>query len=433
VGQVAFGRLVDRVRDRLAGAPAGGELDDRMGDEAGRPRLAQVADAVGRDQPWRGPPGTSAAGRVHASLVGLGPLAPLLADPAVTDVCVNGPGSVWVDRGVGAMRRVPVDVGDAATIRDLAVRLARLGRRRLDDSVPIVDARLPGGLRLHAVLPPVGLGGPYLSLRVPAIRRLSLADLVAAGSLGRQGAALLTALVRARKSLLISGGAGAGKTTLLGALLDSVDTGERVVLVEDVAEVRCGAPNLVRLEARPSGADGIRGVDLAELVRAAVRMRPDRLVVGECRGGDVVDLLAAMNTGQDGALGTIHANTAADIPARVEALAASAGIPAAAARTQLRTGVAAVVHLRRDPDGSRRVSEVGCCVGGGSGGVRVVSAYRNLWSDIASPGPAAERIADLVGAECRRPQLRLAPETPGHPGGWLPCLPGRGTMAVSGG
>ncbi|MGX4690752.1 TadA family conjugal transfer-associated ATPase [Streptomyces sp. JNUCC 63] len=241
-----------------------------------------------------------AAEQLRSELIGSGPLEPLLADPSVTDVLVSAPDRVWVDRGRG-LERAAVAFPDAAAVRRLAQRLAAVAGRRLDDARPWVDARLPDGTRLHAVLPPVAVGCTCLSLRVVRPRAFTLGELVAAGTVPPGGDHVLRALIQARLSFLISGGTGTGKTTLLSALLGLAGPGERLVLAEDSAELRPDHPHVVRLETRPANQEGAGLVTLEDLVRQALRMRPDRLVVGEVRGGEVVHLLAALNTGHEGA------------------------------------------------------------------------------------------------------------------------------------
>ncbi|MFK0200908.1 TadA family conjugal transfer-associated ATPase [Streptomyces lavendulae] len=239
------------------------------------------------------------AAELRSELVGAGPLERLLADPEVTDVLVAAPDRVWVDRG-GGLELTEVTFADAEAVRRLAQRLAAVAGRRLDDARPWVDARLPDGTRLHAVLPPVAVGSACLSLRVVRPRAFTLDELVAAGTLPPGGQRLLRAMVEARLSFLVSGGTGTGKTTLLSALLGLVGPGERIVLAEDSAELRPDHPHVVRLETRPANQEGAGLVTLADLVRQALRMRPDRLVVGEVRGAEVADLLAALNTGHEG-------------------------------------------------------------------------------------------------------------------------------------
>ena len=297
-------------------------------------------------------------------LGGLGALDPLLRDPEVTDVLVNAPDEVWLDRG-GGLVRAPVAFPDEAAVRQLAVRLASRAGRRLDDATPYVDARLPGGQRLHAVIPPLSVRGTTISLRIPSRRRFTLADLVAAGTVDEEGAAWLAALIRSRAAFLVSGGTGSGKTSVLGALLGVVPQRERIVVVEDTCELDPEHPHVVSLEARPANLEGQGEIPLRTLVRQALRMRPDRLVVGEVRGAEVVDLLAAMNTGHEGGCGTVHANSAAAVPDRLVALALAAGMTLAgrarAGQRRARGRGAPRAPTGRDPRGRRaRGRDQGC-------------------------------------------------------------------------
>jgi pilus assembly protein CpaF len=312
-------------------------------------------------------------GAVAQELTGAGALDPLLADPCTSDVLVNGPRDVWVDRGDG-LTRASVMFTDEAAVRRLAQRLAAAAGRRLDAAQPTVDARLPGGVRLHAVLPPVSPRGTVISLRVVARRTFSLGELEALGSLQPEMAGALRDLVATRLAFLVTGGTGSGKTTLLSSLLSCVDPAQRMVLVEDSGELAPDHPHVVRLEARLPNVEGVGGVSLRDLVRQALRMRPDRLVVGEVRGAEVVDLLAALNTGHEGGCGTVHANTPGAVPARLEALAALAGLGRAALHSQLIAAVQAVVHLVRGRDGQRRVAVLAALVRDEAGWVRVVPA-----------------------------------------------------------
>ncbi|MFG3347444.1 TadA family conjugal transfer-associated ATPase [Streptomyces sp. NPDC048018] len=337
--------LLDAVRQQLA----------ESGAEPTPARVAAALRAQGRllgDAEVLG-----AAEELRSELIGTGPLEPLLADPRVTDVLVSAPDRVWVDRGAG-LEPTGVTFPDAAAVRRLAQRLAAVAGRRLDDARPWVDARLPDGTRMHAVLPPVAVGSTCLSLRVVRPRAFSVGELTEAGTVPPGGEPLLRALVEARVSFLVSGGTGSGKTTLLSTLLGLVGPGERIVLAEDSAELRPDHPHVVRLEARPPNQEGAGHVTLQDLVRQALRMRPDRLVVGEVRGPEAVDLLAALNTGHEGGCGTLHANTAADVPARLEALGTAAGLDRAALHSQLGAGLSAVLHLVRDRAGRRRIAEV---------------------------------------------------------------------------
>ncbi|MFD5549444.1 TadA family conjugal transfer-associated ATPase [Streptomyces goshikiensis] len=337
--------LLDAVRQRLA----------ESGAEPTPARVAAALRAQGRllgDAEVLG-----VAAELRSELVGAGPLEGLLADPEVTDVLVAAPDRVWVDRG-GGLELTGVTFRDAEAVRRLAQRLAAVAGRRLDDARPWVDARMPDGTRLHAVLPPVAVGSTCLSLRVVRPRAFTLEELVAAGTLPPGGQKLLRAMVEARLSFLVSGGTGTGKTTLLSALLGLVGPAERIVLAEDSAELRPDHPHVVRLETRPVNQEGAGLVTLADLVRQALRMRPDRLVVGEVRGAEVATLLAALNTGHEGGCGTVHANAAAHVPARLEALGTAAGLDRASLHSQLAAALNLVVHLVRDRDGRRRVAEV---------------------------------------------------------------------------
>lgn len=290
--------------------------------------------------------------RLLDELSGAGPLTALLRDPLVTDVLVTAPDAVWVDRGSG-VERVAVRFTDEAAVRRLAQRLASACGRRLDDAVPYVDARLPDGTRVHAVLAPVARGGTALSLRVPRRQAFDLEELVAVGSVPTAVAPWIRAVIDARLALLITGGTGSGKTTWLAMLLGLCDPRERLVIVEDSAELDPDHPHVVRLEARPPNIEGAGAITLRDLVRQSLRMRPDRVVVGEVRGAEIVDLLAALNTGHEGGAATVHANSAADVPARLEALGLAAGLDRVAVHALMAAGLDVVIHLARDPDGRR--------------------------------------------------------------------------------
>jgi pilus assembly protein CpaF len=302
---------------------------------------------------------------LHRDSVGAGPLDPLLALPGVTDVIVNGPRDVYVDTGDG-LRTVPVHFGSDEDVRRLAVRLAASVGRRLDDASPFVDARMADGTRVHAILGSLADAGTCLSLRVPARSRLTLDDWVASGTCHPEVADVLRRMVAAKVAFLVSGGTGSGKTTLLGSLLALVPPGDRILVVEDSRELDPGHPHCVRLEGRVANAEGAGAVTMTQLVRQALRMRPDRIVVGEVRGAELVDLLIALNTGHEGGCGTVHANTAETVPARLEALAALGGLGREAAHSQIAAAVRAVVHVARD-GGRRRVGEVAVLTRGSSG------------------------------------------------------------------
>ncbi len=370
--------MLSRVRDGVPGPVPPGLLDgvrQWLAESGGEPTPARVAQALREQGRVLGDAEVlGAAEQLRSELIGSGPLEPLLADPSVTDVLVCAPDRVWVDRG-GGLELTAVSFADAAAVRRLAQRLAAVAGRRLDDARPWVDARLPDGTRLHAVLPPVAVGCTSLSLRVARPRAFTLDELVAAGTVPPGGDLLLRALVGARLSFLISGGTGSGKTTLLSALLGLVAPDERIVLAEDSAELRPEHPHVVRLESRPTNQEGAGLVTLQDLVRQALRMRPDRLVVGEVRGPEVVALLAALNTGHGGC-GTVHANAAADVPARLEALGMAAGLDRAALHSQVAAALSVVLHLVRDRAGRRRIAEVHVLDRDPSGLVRTVPALR---------------------------------------------------------
>ncbi|TQJ31378.1 TadA family conjugal transfer-associated ATPase [Microbacterium sp. SLBN-146] len=288
----------------------------------------------------------------------LAPLARYLADPDVTDLFVNGEAGLFVDRGEGVVAVPEWRAGEDA-VRDLAVALIGLGGRHIDDATPCVDVRLDRGIRVHAVLPPVAAEGTMISVRIPRVHRPTLGDLEATGSIGPAAHERLLDLVTRRVNVLVTGAAGAGKTTVLAALLAAADESERIVTIEDVAELMLAHPHHVRLEARQPNLEGAGGVDLARLVREALRMRPDRLVVGECRGAEVRELLSALNTGHDGGAGTLHANGLHDVPARLEALGSLAGLDDRSIARQVHSAIGAVVHVARDRAGRRRVHSVG--------------------------------------------------------------------------
>jgi pilus assembly protein CpaF len=305
-------------------------------------------------------PGTPARPRTDLSV--LGPLARFATDAAVTDLFVNGDAGLWLDAGAGLVHATDW-TDEEGGIRDLAVRLIALGGRHIDEASPCVDVRLADGIRVHAVLPPVSSTGTLLSIRLPRVQRLSLDDLATGGLFGDgPGAAdrvsRLRAAVHNRENLLVTGAAGSGKTTLLAALLGEAPPAERIVVIEDVAELRIDHPHVVALESRQANLEGAGRIGLDSLLREALRMRPDRLVLGECRGVEIRELLAALNTGHDGGAGTLHANSLADVPTRLEALGALAGMSAAAVARQTVSAIDLVLHLER-AGGARRLAQVG--------------------------------------------------------------------------
>ena len=332
--------LLERLRLRLAAE--GGALAEEAGAE---PDLLLDEAAL-----------VELSGHVRAELLGAGPLESLLAEPGVTDVLVNSADQVYLDRGAG-LERSPIRFESDAAVRRLATRLAGQAGRRLDDALPYVDAVLPDGTRLHAILPPLA-SHPTISLRVLGRRRLDLAQLVRFGALAEPVAELLTALVRARFSLLISGGTGTGKTSLLAALLGQADPLDRILTIEDAAELAISHPHVVSLVARSANVEQAGAIGLAELVRQALRMRADRLVVGEFRGPEIVELLAALNTGHSGGAATVHANSVRDVPARLIALAALAAMPAETLLAQAASALDLLIHVGRDSTGRRQLQQV---------------------------------------------------------------------------
>lgn len=362
--------LIDRVRERLAA-------------EASPLHPAVVAAAI-RAESGGVLGDTEVLTNLRAlqtELTGAGPLEPLLYADGTTDVLVTAPDAVWVDDGRG-LRRTSVRFSDEAAVRRLAQRLALSAGRRLDEAQPWVDGQLHGlgsgefTVRLHAVLPPVATGGTCLSLRVLRPASQDLAALEAAGTVDGAAAPLLRAVIDARLAFLISGGTGAGKTTLLSAALGAVGAHERIVCVEDAAELAPQHPHVVKLVARGANVEGVGEVTVRDLVRQALRMRPDRIVVGEVRGAEVVDLLAALNTGHDGGAGTVHANNPAEVPARMEALGAVGGLGRAALHSQLAAAVQVLLHVARDGAGVRRLTEIAVLRPHDDGRVRVVPAWR---------------------------------------------------------
>lgn len=386
VGGLEHDRLLTRVRERLADAGA----EPTPGRVAAA--LRQESGALHGDVQL-----LSVLRTLQGELVGAGPLEPLLHDPQVTDVLVNGPDEVWVDSGDG-LRRAEVRFADEQAVRRLAARLAAGAGRRLDDAQPWVDATLADGTRLHAVLPPVSAGGTCISLRTMRRTAFDLDELVTRGSLPGQGASALSDLIGARVAFLVSGGTGSGKTTLLSSLLGHVAPAERLVLVEDTGELYPAHPHVVRLLTRSPNVEGAGEVTLGQLIRQALRMRPDRIVVGEVRGPEVRDLLVALNTGHEGGCGTLHANTATDVPVRLEALGALAGLARGAVHSQVAAAVQAVVHVDRAADGRRRVAEVRLLTVGTDGVLRAELALAFRPAGMLA-GPAEPRLRSLL---CRR-------------------------------
>lgn len=368
--------LLDRVREQLAARsvePDAETIAEVVRSESGG--LLSDTDLL------------AALRYLHTELVGAGPLEALLADSAVTDILVTGPDRVWIERGAG-LERVSVAFDDEASVRRLAVRLALGAGRRLDDAQPWVDGRLAGigrhgyAVRLHAMIPPLALDGTCISLRVLRSATMDFATLVANGGIPEPVRDLVTGVVAQRRAFVVVGGTGAGKSTFLNCLLGQVDPRERMVIVEDAPELDPQHPHVVRLVARAPNVEGIGEVSVRTLVRQALRMRPDRIIVGEVRGPEVIDLLTALNTGHEGCAGTLHANSVAEVPARMEALAALGGIGRTALHSQLAAALDVVFGVARRPDGRRGLVEVGAVDVAADGTVVI----RSLWSRTDEPG-----------------------------------------------
>jgi len=380
--------LVDRVRHRLV-------VDEQV------PTPVTVARALLTEGRVLGDVGVRAVvDALHAELVGLGPLQPLVGRPDVTDVLVVGHDHVYLDSGHG-LQQIALRFAHDDEVTALAQRLAARCARRLDEAHPFADGQLSGGVRLHAVLPPVS-ERPCLSLRIARSQAFTLDDLVRLHTCDETGAQLLQRMVERRLAFLISGGTGSGKTTLLSTLLGLVPPHERLVVVEDTTELTPSHRHVVRLQSRPANIEGSGEITMRSLVRQALRMRPDRLVVGEVRGAEVVDLFAALNTGHEGGCGTVHANTARDVPARVEALGMTGRLDRHAVHSQLSAAIDAVVHVARDHSGQRRLSSVGVLDRGADGLVSVIDAWHAVDRHDHGPwryggGPGLALLRDRLG------------------------------------
>jgi len=379
-------------------------LRARLVEEAGTGESDAPADRIGElveREAFLLDPATRAdlARRVAERSLGLGPLEPLVQDPAVDEIMVSGLAPVWVERG-GRLEETAIHFAAEDELRHVIERiLAPLGRR-VDDQQPFVDARLPDGSRVNVVIPPLALDGPALTIRRFRRRGFSPEELVAAGTLTPPLLEFLAGAVRSRCSILVCGGTGSGKTTTLNALSAFIGAGERVVTIEDAAELRLRQPHVVRLEARPPNVEGRGEVTIRQLVRNALRMRPDRIVVGEVRGAEALDMLTALTTGHDGSLCTVHAGSAAEALRRIETLAlmADVGLPHAAIREQVADALHLVVCQSRSADGARRVTSVAEVVRvAGGAGAREIYALRDgrpTWR-----APLGERLAARLAEE----------------------------------
>ncbi len=341
-------RVVDRLRSSEEARPRRDALGPALREALSAERAVVPATELRALERW-----------LDDRLFGLGELSPLLRDERVSEIMVNGLRGVWIERD-GAIEQTAIRFADAEEILVLIERLVSPLGRRIDLANPLVDARLPDGSRVHAVIPPIALAGPVLTIRRFASRPLTPEDLVRTETCSPRIARFLVDAVRARRSILVSGGTSSGKTTTLNALAYAIGERERVVTIEDAAELRLPQPNVVALETRPPSVEGLGAVDVRTLLRNALRMRPDRIVVGEVRGGEALDMLQAMNTGHRGSLTTAHANGPYHALLRLETMAMMAGLdlPLEAIREQIRQGIEIVVHQERDAEGRRRITHV---------------------------------------------------------------------------
>lgn len=370
-GAEEAGSLDDRLRPLTAGEREGkeqiyqrllkvmdlsliGELEDRDA----RHQIRQICERLMSEQqlPLSLVSRQRIVRRIEDEVLGLGPLEPLLADKSISDILVNGSGQVYVERH-GRLELTDVRFNNDAHLMNIIDRIVSAVGRRVDESSPMVDARLNDGSRVNAIIPPLAIDGPSLSIRRFAADMLTVDDLVGLGSLTRPLADIMSAIVRARLNVLVSGGTGAGKTTLLNVLSGFIPSTERIVTIEDSAELQLRQPHVVRLETRPPNIEGRGAVTQRDLVRNSLRMRPDRIVIGEVRGGEALDMLQAMNTGHDGSLTTIHANSPRDALGRIENMVAMTGItfPARALRAQIASAIDIIIQIERHEDGRRRV------------------------------------------------------------------------------
>jgi pilus assembly protein CpaF len=309
-------------------------------------------------------------------VLGYGPIERFLADPTVTEVMVNAGNPIYIERG-GQLYKTEARFASEARLRLVIERIVSAIGRRIDESSPMVDARLADGSRVNAIIPPLAIDGPALTIRKFARTRLSMEDLISFGTLSPEAAEFLAACVRGRLNIVISGGTGTGKTTLLNVLSSLIDEDERIVTIEDAAELQLDQEHLIRLESRPANLEGRGEVAIRDLVRNALRMRPDRIIVGEVRGAEAVDMLQAMNTGHDGSLTTLHANSPRDALSRIETMALMAGIelPLRAIRDQTASALDVIVHISRLRDGSRRVTQIAEIVGSEGDVVSISDLY----------------------------------------------------------
>ena len=355
-----FAEVKSRVHFTVIGDLGPQLYNVNMDPEALRERvLADVRDQLAQETGISRDDRQRIAIEIADDILGHGPLERLLADESVTEIMVNGPHDIWIERG-GRLYPSDVQFNDQWHLRRIINKMVAQVGRRIDESSPMVDARLPYGSRVNAVIPPLSLSGPLITIRKFSRRRLTLDDMIKLGTLSQETVEFLQRCIRAQLNMLISGGTGSGKTTLLNALSTAIPDEERIVTIEDAAELRLNQTHVLRMEARPKDLAGENEIPIRALVRNSLRMRPDRIIVGEVRGAEALDMLQAMNTGHDGSLSTIHANTPRDALARVETMVLMAGydLPVRAIREQASSALECIIHVERLEDGSRRVTSV---------------------------------------------------------------------------
>jgi pilus assembly protein CpaF len=355
-----FAELKNRIHFAVIGDLGPQLFNINMDPVALRERvLADVRDQLAQETGISRDDRQRIALEIADDILGHGPLEKLLADDSVTEIMVNGPHEIWIERQ-GRLYETPVQFSDESHLRRIINKMVAQVGRRIDESSPMVDARLPDGSRVNAIIPPLSLSGPLVTIRKFGKRRLTLDDMIQIGTLSQETVEFMQRCIRAQLNMLISGGTGSGKTTLLNALSASIPDSERIVTIEDSAELRLNQRHVLRLESRPKDLAGENEVPIRELVRNSLRMRPDRIIVGEVRGAEALDMLQAMNTGHDGSLSTVHANSPRDALARVETMVLMAGmdLPVRAIREQVSSALDAIIHLERLEDGSRRVTSI---------------------------------------------------------------------------
>ena len=343
--------LVSELGPRLFDVEDGGAVRSRVESEI-RDQLAQETGLSHDDRQRLG-------AEIADDIFGYGPLERLLADPSVSEIMVNGPKDIWIERA-GRLSETPLTFTDASHLRRIITKMVGQIGRRIDESSPLVDARLPDGSRLNAIIPPLSLSGPLLTIRKFAQNRFALSELIEIGTLSNESAEFLENCIRAQLNILVSGGTGSGKTTFLNALSAAIPDSDRIVTIEDAAELQLAQRHVIRLESRPKNIEGEGEITIRDLVRNALRMRPDRIIVGEVRGAEALDMLQAMNTGHEGSLSTVHANSPRDALNRLETMVLMAGyeLPLRAIRSHVSSALELVVQLDRLDDGSRRIVEI---------------------------------------------------------------------------